>query len=365
MTAIDAAEVAELGNAARRYLGDLCERRPIDADSLPDELAKLAELGWTWIVYEEGTAGNREMADAIRVVFAAAGAHPTGLPLLELVVANPVLGSMLGETADGSLASALAGDAYLPLAFVPPPSTRPRTSPWDQLDGSSGRFSGSKTLVAYADAADGFLAAATIDSTPCIALIPAGQDGIELDLLTSPDRLQHSHTVHFDSVDGQVLLSGDSARRAMESVVQLAQLAVVAELGGLARSSVELSVAYALDRLQFGRPIGSFQAVKHLLADAWAEAYAIEACAVRLAHSISSATTSPGDAKRARLHASIAARRATEIALQVHGGIGFTLECQLSWAFHRAASLWASWGDPAQLRQELGRSALETAAARG
>jgi alkylation response protein AidB-like acyl-CoA dehydrogenase len=123
-------------------------------------------------------------------------------------------------------------------------------------------------------------------------------------------------------------------------------LAVSAYLVGLARAMVDQAVAYAATREQFGRAIGSFQAVKHRLADAHlavefarpvvhAAAWALDTDAPRVSRDVS----------HAKLRASRAARTAAKAALQVHGAIGYTEECDLVVWLRRAWSMTTAFGD--------------------
>jgi alkylation response protein AidB-like acyl-CoA dehydrogenase len=124
---------------------------------------------------------------------------------------------------------------------------------------------------------------------------------------------------------------------------------------------VRLAIDYGTQRVQFGRPIASFQALKHLLAEAWIDVYASESAA--LAGAAQVATADEAGARRAAdlalSFAVGASRRALEASLQAHGGIGFTLDYQLNWYFNRALSRSAMAGSPRQARLALGRATVE------
>jgi alkylation response protein AidB-like acyl-CoA dehydrogenase len=125
-----------------------------------------------------------------------------------------------------------------------------------------------------------------------------------------------------------------------------------AMLVGLAERMLSMTVAYAQSREQFGRPIASFQAVQHRLADM---AVAVES--MRSLAYLAQLGAAPAAAAKA--HASAAAREVAESALQVHGGIGFTAEHELSGYFLRTLELRAAWGDEHALRRELGQRLLQ------
>ncbi len=128
-------------------------------------------------------------------------------------------------------------------------------------------------------------------------------------------------------------------------------LASAALLLGAGRGLLDATVVHAKTREQFGKPIGSFQAVKHALADVliglefarpllYAAAIALGAGAATTARDISAARVACADA----------ARRAARTALQVHGAIGYTLECDISLWLAKVRALSATWGSQAAHR---------------
>lgn len=144
-------------------------------------------------------------------------------------------------------------------------------------------------------------------------------------------------------VDGELeALPVDGAR-----VADTAALATAAELLGLGRAMIDLAVAYAKEREQFGRPIGSFQAVQHHLVDALLAlrfaAPAVYRAAWSLEHDAHGRSV---HVSMAKLYASEAASLAARKALQVHGAIGYAFEHDLHLWMKRAWSLSRAWGDP-------------------
>lgn len=137
-----------------------------------------------------------------------------------------------------------------------------------------------------------------------------------------------------------------------------AALAVAAQQIGAARHLLDAAVAHAKRRHQFGRPIGSFQAVKHQLADV---AVAVEFAAPTVYGAAASLTAAAPDASTdvsaAKVAAAAAAHRAARTALQVHGAIGYTEELDLHLWLARVWALRTAWGDDRMHRARL-RSAL-------
>lgn len=146
----------------------------------------------------------------------------------------------------------------------------------------------------------------------------------------------------------------DRAARGTEAPAERARLLVAAMLAGIAGASCELAVGYAKVREQFGRPIGAFQAVKHICADMGMRAYAAEA-QVKMA--AAAATDAPGDAApeiaAAALVALKGARANAEDAIQVHGGIGFTAACDAHRYLKRAHLLGRMLGGPDACRDRV------------
>jgi alkylation response protein AidB-like acyl-CoA dehydrogenase len=134
----------------------------------------------------------------------------------------------------------------------------------------------------------------------------------------------------------------------LDGAFDLALIGVAAQLVGLAEAMLDMSVRYANTREQFGVPIGSFQAIKHQLADVFvANSFAAPVVA-RGAWSVAhSAPTRGRDASHAKHAATVAARRAARAALQVHAGIGYTFEHDLHMWMKRTWTLSSLWGTAA------------------
>ncbi|MCB9573818.1 MAG: acyl-CoA dehydrogenase family protein [Kofleriaceae bacterium] len=160
--------------------------------------------------------------------------------------------------------------------------------------------------------------------------------------------------------------TGDVARDAAARALDRGAVAAAAELCGLGRRMIELTVDHVQVRHQFGRAIGSFQAVKHHLADAHAALELARPCVARAAYAL--AHDEPGTAVHASLakaHAGDAARRAGRAALQCHGAIGYSFEHDLHLFMKRAWALAAAWGDAAWHRARIATAVLDHDAAPG
>ncbi len=174
---------------------------------------------------------------------------------------------------------------------------------------------------------------------------------VRLQAQRSVDGGRRLFSVEWSPASATCLARGEEARRVVAAARDRASLALAAELVGLARCMIETTVAYAKVRTQFGQPIGSFQAVKHHLANAHLEVEVAAPMVYRAAHSIAHGTAARSmHASMAKARASDAANAAARCALQVHGAIGYSFEHDLHLFMKRAWALAGAWGDAAHHR---------------
>jgi alkylation response protein AidB-like acyl-CoA dehydrogenase len=151
-----------------------------------------------------------------------------------------------------------------------------------------------------------------------------------------------------------LVASGTGAATAIRRLTDRAAVATGAELLGLARRMVEIAADYAKERRQFGSPIGSFQAVKHLLAGARVALEFARPVVYAAAWSLDEGTPDASRASStAKAYASDAAVEAARVALQVHGAIGYTWECDLHLFLKRTWALSESWGSAGHHRMRV------------
>jgi hypothetical protein len=166
------------------------------------------------------------------------------------------------------------------------------------------------------------------------------------------DRARDLSTVHWPLSSDTLLAYGVTAEAMVGLMADRAAAGTAAFLIGLADRMVSMAADYAKERHQFGRPIGSFQAVKHLLANARVKLEFARPAVYRAAWSLATAQpTVSHDASMAKAMAADAAELAARVALQVHGALGYTWECDLHFFMKRTWALSAAWGDAATHRQ--------------
>ncbi|MBM3663485.1 MAG: acyl-CoA dehydrogenase [Actinobacteria bacterium] len=224
----------------------------------------------------------------------------------------------------------------------------------------SGRIASGAVLLPVVDAGAPLAGATTADGFLwCVAdeVVLATPEDVDLQPQRSVDGARQPATVVRRS--GEVVATGDLARRVGSAAAERLAVGAAAELVGLGERMLEMTVAYVGERQQFGVPVGSFQAVKHQLADA-AIAVAFAMPLVWLAaHSLAHSDPDAGrHVAAAKLRASTAARHAAAVSLQCHGAIGYTVEYDLHLFMKRAWALSYEHGDPdacrSRLRAELG-----------
>jgi alkylation response protein AidB-like acyl-CoA dehydrogenase len=185
------------------------------------------------------------------------------------------------------------------------------------------------------------------------------REAVELAPHPSVDHARRVFTVSWASADDTLIATGGRARVALSRAFERGALATAAQLLGVADRLIEMAADYARARHQFGRPIGSFQAVKHHLANALLALEFARPVAYRAAYSVAHDDPElPIHVSMAKAYASDAATLAAKTALQVHGAIGYTWEHDLHLWMKRAWALAAAWGDASWHRERVGRAVL-------
>jgi alkylation response protein AidB-like acyl-CoA dehydrogenase len=286
----------------------------------------LAETGLLGMMLteEQGGLGMNEIDAALPLEEAGYAALPE--PVVEVLAALPVIAARGGDAWTEKLAS---GEARLALSL------------------------GDARLVSFAESADAFL---RYDGK---ALFLAPREAVKLDVQVSVDRARSVAAPTFNREGTTPLAEGDEARDLAALVFDRAALGSALFLNGLSRKMLELAVQYAKDRVQFGQPIGSQQAVKHRLADALIALEFAKPLAYRAAYSLAHADPERSlHVSLAKLRASEAARTVAKQALQVHGAIGYTIEHDLHLWMKRAWALSAAYGTEEHHRDRIGRAIL-------
>jgi alkylation response protein AidB-like acyl-CoA dehydrogenase len=189
-------------------------------------------------------------------------------------------------------------------------------------------------------------------------LVPADAAGIEVTPLAGLDLTREFVDVSFNDVrvPAEAVLDADDPRTLLELQIDVAATLGIAESVGAMSRLLEFTVAYAKDRTAFGRPIGSFQALKHLLADA---SFSVEVCAAgatAAAHAVGDRSPTASEVVSiAKAYAGDAGVAIAQACQQTHGGIGFTWEHDLHFYLRRLAVDRVLYGDPSWHRERVCR----------
>jgi alkylation response protein AidB-like acyl-CoA dehydrogenase len=298
----------------------------------------VADLGWPALVVAEEDGGLGLGVVELVVLFEELGRALAPTPLLGTVAAELVL--------------AAAGSPEQRAAWLPALAEGGRRGALAVLDdrqeplrAEGGRLTGAKVAVADGASADVLVVAGPQGRH---FVVDPGAAGVHREPATALDPARRLATVRFEDAEAEEL-PGEASR-----AYDVLLAATAAESVGVAQRALDLSVAYARERTQFGRPIGSFQAVSHACAQMLLETEGARSTALYAAWALDhEPQTAPLAAAMAGAYASDAGWRVPAAALQVHGGIGFTWEHDLHLLLRRGRANAAMWADARALRARV------------
>ncbi|OLZ64125.1 acyl-CoA dehydrogenase [Streptomyces sp. IMTB 2501] len=220
--------------------------------------------------------------------------------------------------------------------------------------GGTWRITGAKHHVLDGAEADVLLVAARTAAGVSLFDVAVDGAGVRREAAVSMDQTRAQARVVLDGAEGRLIGADGQGDRALAHVLDLACTALAAEQVGAAERCLELTVAYARERVQFGRPIGSFQAVKHRLADAYVLVESARSAALGAA--FAAADDSPALPRYAAVAKSACSEAFSAVAgemIQLHGGIAITWEHAAHHYFKRAHGSGQLFGPPAWHRSRL------------
>jgi len=354
-------ELDDLRGSVRDFLsaksGEEQVRRVMESETGYDEAvwAQMADqLGLQQLVFPEEHGGYGFGFAELSVVLQEMGRALLPSPFLSSVV---LAGSALLAADDAAAAAAhlpgiASGKTTATLAVAGESgSWDPTALPVVGTRADDGwRLGGTTWFVLDGATADLLLVAAVTDAGPSLFAVSGTAAGLTRTELRTLDPTRRQARLDLDGVVGTPVGALGGAAPVLDRVLDLAMTALAAEQVGGARACLEASAAYARDRVQFGRPIGTFQAVKHKCADMLVRVQLADAAAQEAADA---AAGLPGRAPLAEAaavaHAVCSESYVFAAAenIQVHGGIGFTWEHPAHLYFRRAKSSQLLFGGPA------------------
>ena len=326
-----------LGDAVTRLLTDLVTPDLItsaERGEWPGTLWRaVEENGLTMPLVPEASGGaGATWADAF-VVVTAAGRHAAPIPFAETIIGSWLLADAGLRVPEGPLTIAAGVDG--------PPLTIARTADRWQVRGAAGR-------VPWGGSAEHVVAIGDAGGTPTVALVGRGQARVQ------PERnvaLEPRDTLTFEDASAT---AAAPTRHGLDAVRVYGALTRSAQMAGALEGALALSVKYVTERKQFGRPIGSFQAIQHNLAILAGHVAAAGSAADYAFHAADRGEPS-FEAAVAKVRAGEAAGVGAGIAHQAHGAIGFTYEHSLHFSTRRLWSWRAEFGSESRWAQRLGR----------
>ncbi len=220
--------------------------------------------------------------------------------------------------------------------------------------GAGHALTGHKTYVLDGLVADLLLVPATTEAGTSIFAVQADAAGLTRTPLSTMDLTRKQARIELDGVAGELVGTDGGGWPILSKTLDLAAVGLANEQVGGAQRVLEMSVQYAKDRIQFGRPIGSFQAIKHKCADLLVEVESAKSAAY---YGSWCAQEDSGElpvvASLAKAYCSDAYFHAAGESIQIHGGIGFTWEHPAHLYFKRAKTTELLLGDPTYHRELL------------
>jgi alkylation response protein AidB-like acyl-CoA dehydrogenase len=272
------------------------------------------------------------------------------------LAANALLASGDDAAKKEYLPAIASGETIATLAYTEP------SGRWDlegielaaTQSGEGWSLSGVKSYVLDGHTASLVLVAARTPGGISLFAVDGGAAGLTRTALATMDQTRKQAKLDFDGVAGRLIGTEGGAGPVLQKTLDLAAVALAAEQVGGAQRVLEMSVEYAKSRIQFGRPIGSFQAIKHKCADMLLEVESAKSAAYYAGWAAAEDNDElPVTACLAKAYCSEAYFHAAAENIQIHGGIGFTWEHDAHLYFKRAKSSELILGDPAYHRELL------------
>jgi alkylation response protein AidB-like acyl-CoA dehydrogenase len=347
-----------LRDSAREFFRGECPpavvRRLADTGTAFDAnvWAKLATQGYTGITFDETLGGVGLGTVELALLMEEAGRALLPGPLFSTVALAGAVIDACGDREQKAryLAPICGGEVRATLALVE------EESGWDhgaiRLAAAGGRLSGRKLFVPDAGVADVIVVA----GRDGVHVVDARAPGVSVTPMAGIDLTRKLYVVDLRNAAADTLADGARLERGLD----VATTALVAEMVGGMQRTLDLTVDYAKTRKQFGKPIGTFQAVQHQCADMYLETESARSAVYYAAWALQErAPDAAAAVSIAKLYASDAARMVGNRGIQVHGGMGFTWENDLHLYYRRAKASETMLGDATFHRERLAKLVID------
>jgi alkylation response protein AidB-like acyl-CoA dehydrogenase len=365
-----------LRESARDFLQKECPKqlvRRLDESNegySPELWRKMAELGWMSLVFPEKYEGSERNFLDLAILLEEMGYNIVPGPFFSTVVLGglTILTAGSEEQKTEFLPQIARGEMILTLALTEPSASYDAVSVKTKAVARNGGYviKGTKLFVINANVANYILCAARTKETKnpedgiTIFLVDAGSPGLECTLLKTLARDKQCEVV-FDNVtvsEKSIVGKRDEGWPIVKDILQKAAVAKCAEMVGGAQAALDMTVNYAKERVQFGRPIGSFQAIQHYCANMAMDVGGSRFVTYKAAWKVSEGLPAALDAAIAKAWVSEAYGRVALLAHQIFGAIGFTMDHDIHLYYRqaKAAEMIFGGGDfhRAAVARELG-----------
>ena len=349
-------EVQELlKNSAREFLEDNCPEqhvRDMEEDPggySPQLWGKMAEQGWQGLLIPEEHGGAGLQFIDLCVLLEEFGRALVPGPFMSTVLGGVVPLMEIGSTAQqAEFLPRIASGALIFTLALTEPSAR-----FDEqgietkatVAGNEVTFNGTKLFTPDANVADYLIVAGRSPKGVTLGIVPRNQPGVQVETLLTIARDKQAE-VKLTNAKGQLLGIEGQGWQALQPVIQRYTVGECAYLVGLAQMDFEIAVDYAKERVQFGRPIGSFQAIQHKCADMVTDVDGSRYIMYKAAWSLDADQDDRQMAvNMAKAWTSEATRRVVAHGQQIHGGIGFTKDYKIQLFYRRQKRSELSYGD--------------------
>ncbi len=353
----------ELQSTVRRFLeAKAGTGQPAPGGQYDDKVwQQLAgQLGLASLIVPERHGGSGFSAIELSVVLEELGRALTGSPLFATaaLAAQTILASGDEPAMQAYLPAIAAGAATGTVALYEAGRSWNATelAVLAETTADGWLLTGTKSHVIDGQVADLIIVSASTAAGVGLFLVDSGAPGLRRVPVATLDPTRQQASLMLERTPARLLGADGGGREIISRVLDLAAVALAAEQVGGAQRCLEMSVDYAKLRVQFGRPIGSFQAIKHKCADML---IAVESARSLAYYAAGCAADDPAElpaaASLAKAYCSEAYFRVAADNIQIHGGIGFTWEHPAHLHYRRAKSSELLFGGPAEHRDQLSR----------
>jgi alkylation response protein AidB-like acyl-CoA dehydrogenase len=342
-------------NSARGFLEkgakDLARKMEKTEEGYSREIwAKMADLGWMGIVFPEeygGSAGN--FLDLTLLLREIGRALVPG-PFISTILSGLTILQYGSEKQKSDfLPPLIGGKTFIAPALIKPNSLAASVSAAEQVKAGKGfyRLSGTRLFIPYGQLADGFLYLTEKGSTPTLFLVDAKSSGIKRSVLPTiaSDRQCELVLDKVEVPEANWVISGEMANEAIRHIKEWGALLQCAFILGMLEKVLNMTVEHAKQREQFGKIIGTFQAIQIHCAEMATAVDKVKFLTYEAAWMLSEGMPAAKVISMAKAKASDAARTVCLLGIKVHGGIGISEEHDMQLYFRRAKAAEVAFGD--------------------